>query len=97
MKRVPGSRHYRALPGGIKQLAADPKVAGRACNDAAMDLAGNANSVGDSTYASAPAIVTGGWANDRRAGAAVRETTKHWRDWRDGVLLRVARSMEVRG
>ena len=63
----------------------------------ARQIAGNANAVGDSTYEAANQTVTAGWANERRAGAVVRESQAHWRDWRDAVLVRVAAAMSVRG
>ncbi|GAP53964.1 hypothetical protein AHiyo6_05290, partial [Arthrobacter sp. Hiyo6] len=44
----------------------------------------------------APTTVTAGWANERRAGAIVRESRKDWRDTRDAILLRVADSMKSR-
>ena len=86
---------YEALPLGLKQLGQSPGMS-KAAMEVAQRLAGNANAVGDSTYEAAPATVTAGWANEKRAGAVVRESEPHWRDWRDRVLLRVADSMKVR-
>ena len=86
---------YEPLPLGLKQIAQSPGMA-KASLEVAQRLAGNANAVGDSTYEAANTTVTAGWANEKRAGAVVREAEPHWRDWRDAVLRRVADSMRVR-
>ncbi|TLM87212.1 hypothetical protein [Pseudarthrobacter sp. NamE5] len=87
---------YKPRQAGIRELAQSPQVRA-ATLSVAQQMAGNANAVGDSTYEAASQTVTAGWANDRRAGAVVRESQPHWRDWRDTVLLRVAAAMSVRG
>lgn len=87
---------YKPQAAGMKELGTSAGVAA-ASLEAAQRMAGNANAVGDSTYEAAPATVTAGWANDKRAGAVVRESAHHWRDARDRILLRVAESMKVRG
>ena len=87
---------YKPLASGFRELAQSASV-GAAALSAAQRMAGNANAVGDATYEAAPATVTAGWANDKRAGAVVRVVTPHWRDSRDAVLLRVADAMKVRG
>ena len=87
---------YKPLASGIRELGRSAEV-GAATLSAAQRLAGNANAVGDSTYEAAPATVTAGWANDKRAGAVVREVVHHWRDSRDQILIRVADAMKVRG
>jgi hypothetical protein len=86
---------YKPNDYGLSKLAQSPGMAA-ASMAVAQRLAGNANAVGDSTYEAAPSTVTAGWANEKRAGAIVRESQPHWRDWRDRVLLRVADSMKVR-
>ncbi|WP_207595798.1 hypothetical protein [Arthrobacter sp. D5-1] len=63
--------------------------------DAAKRLAGNAEAVGRGTYEAAPATVTAGWKNERRAGAVVREVDPDYRDARDSILLRVMASMRA--
>jgi hypothetical protein len=87
---------YKPQPAGLRELAQSASV-GAASLSAARRMAGNANAVGDATYEAAPATVTAGWANERRAGATVRVVEPHWRDSRDRILLRVADAMKVRG
>lgn len=96
LHKVRGVKNYLADDSGLKDFGASKSV-GDATLAAAQRLAGNAQAVGDGTYSASPATVTAGWANERRAGAVVRETSPHWRDARDAILLRVMRSMEVRG
>ncbi|NWL13313.1 hypothetical protein DM793_18775 [Paenarthrobacter nitroguajacolicus] len=86
---------YKADDFGLRKLAQSPEM-GAATLEAAKLMAGNANAVGDSKYEAESTTVTAGWANEKRAGAVVRESEPHWRDWRDGVLLRVAAAMKVR-
>ena len=86
---------YEPLPLGLKQIGNSPGMA-KATLAVARRAAGNANAVGDSKYEAANTTVTAGWANEKRAGAVVRESEPHWRDWRDRVLLRVADAMKVR-
>ncbi|MFF1382773.1 hypothetical protein ACFVWT_04325 [Arthrobacter sp. NPDC058288] len=81
---------------GLKDLGTSTTV-GEATLAAAQRLAGNAQAVGRGEYEATPTTVTGGWANERRAGAVVRETRRDWKDTRDAILLRVADSMRVRG
>lgn len=87
---------YEPIDYGLRQLAQSPGMAA-ATLEVAQRLAGNAEAVGDSTYEAAGATVTAGWKNERRAGAVVREVVRDWEDSRDAILLRVAKSMEVRG
>ena len=87
---------YKPEPAGIRDIAQSAAM-GAACLAAAERIAGAANAVGDSTYEAESQTVTAGWRNERRAGAVVRESEAHWRDWRDGVLLRVTAAMSVRG
>jgi len=96
LKRIPGIKSYRADDAGLRELATSSAV-GDATLAAAQRLAGNAQAVGRGDYEAASATVTAGWANERRAGAVVRESRKDWRDTRDAILLRVAESMAVRG
>lgn len=87
---------YEADHKGIRELANSPGMAAEVLA-VAQRMAGNANAVGDSTYEAAPATVTVGWENERRAGATVREVHHEYKDARDRVLLRVRDAMEVRG
>lgn len=95
LHKIPGVKSYLADDRGLKDLGTSSAV-GDASLAAAQRLAGNAEAVGRGTYEAAPATVTAGWANERRAGAVVRETRPDWRDTRDAILLRVAESMAVR-
>lgn len=90
-----GLNKYKADDYGLRKIAQSPGMA-KATLEVAQRLAGNANAVGDSTYQAASSTVTAGWANEKRAGAVVRESEPHWRDWRDGILLRVTAAMKVR-
>lgn len=90
-----GVSKYEPVDYGLSKLAQSPGMA-KATLEVAQRMAGNANAVGDSTYEAANTTVTAGWANEKRAGAVVRESEPHWRDWRDGILLRVVAAMKVR-
>lgn len=89
------ANRYKPVPSGFRQIARSPALA-RIAEKTAARIAGNANAVGDSKYESEPTTVVSGWANEKRAGAVVRETDPHWRDWRDAVLVRVTAAMKVR-
>lgn len=96
LHKIRGVKSYMADDRGLKDFGTS-KAISDASLAAAQRLAGNAEAVGDGTYTAAPATVTAGWANERRAGAVVRETSPHWRDARDAVLRRVVEAMGVRG
>jgi hypothetical protein len=81
---------------GLRELGTSAAV-GAATLAAAQRLAGNAQAVGKGDYTAQSTTVLAGWANERRAGAVVRESRRDWRDTRDAILLRVAQSMETRG
>jgi hypothetical protein len=87
---------YMPVPSGLREIARS-KAMGEASLEVARKLAGNANAVGEAKYEAATETVTAGWANEKRAGAVVRETEHHFKDWRDAVLLRTAAAMKVRG
>ena len=87
---------YKPLNGALRTIGQSPKM-GALALAIGERLAGNANAVGDSTYEAHAAKVTSGWANEKRAGAVVREVVPHWRDWDDAVLVRVTAAMKVRG
>lgn len=86
---------YKPDDYGLRKIAQSPDMA-KATLEVARRLAGNANAVGDSKYEAVSSTVTAGWANEKRAGAVVRESEPHWRDWRDGILLRVTAAMRAR-
>ncbi|WP_409017069.1 hypothetical protein [Arthrobacter sp. MP_2.3] len=81
---------------GLRDFGTSAAIAA-ATLSAAQRLASSAAAAGKGSYEASPTTVTAGWANERRAGAVVRETRKDWRDTRNAILLRVAQSMEVRG
>ena len=87
---------YRPLDAGLKELGQSDWMKGVTL-DVGRRMAGNANAVGDSTYDAKSKTIRAGWSNEPRAGAVVSEVQKHWKDSRDGVLVRVAEGMKVRG
>jgi hypothetical protein len=95
LRKVPGSRNYRADDGGFKEIMQSPGMS-KGMVEIAGKLEGNASAVGDSTYESGPTTVRVGWSNELRQGAFVREVTPHWRDSRDAILLRVTAAMQIR-
>lgn len=88
--------NYKPVEAGVREIAQSSQM-GAVSLAVAQRIAGAADAVGDSGYEAEGQTVTAGWANDRRAGAVVRESDSHWRDWRDAVLLRVTAAMSVRG
>lgn len=96
LHKIRGVKNYMAEDRGLKDFGTSAALAA-ASLALAQRLAGNAQAVGRGDYTAGPATVTVGWANERRAGAVVRESRRDWRDTRDAILLRVAASMEVRG
>ena len=95
LRKVPGSKSYLADDAGLKGFGTSTGV-GEATLAAARRVAGNAEAVGSGAYEAAPATVTAGWANERRAGAVVREKAPHYKDSRDAILRRVVDAMRVR-
>lgn len=91
-RKIPGVRSYRAAPDGVAEMLQSSGMSKVAEQEAAR-LAGNANAVGDATYASRPQPVRGGYDNEQRAGASVYVVEPHWRDSRDEVLKRTAEAM----
>lgn len=96
LRRVPGSRNYRADDDGLREIGQSAAM-GAEMVSVAERIAGNAQAVGHGDYEAKPATVTAGWQNERRRGAVVRESRQDWKDWRDAILVRVVRSMEMRG
>lgn len=92
LSKVPGSKSYLADSRGLKDFGTSAALAA-ASLAAAQRIAGNAQAVGRGTYEAAPATVTAGWANERRAGAVVREKEPHYKDARDAILHRVVEAM----
>lgn len=88
--------NYKPEHDGIREIGSSAAM-GAACLEVAERLAGNAQAVGSGDYKAERSTVTAGWRNERRAGAVVRESRQDWKDWRDAILVRVTRSMGVRG
>lgn len=88
--------NYKPDHGGIREIGSSTAM-GAACLEVAQRLAGNAEAVGHGDYEAERSTVTAGWRNEHRAGAVVRESRQDWKDWREAILVRVTRSMEVRG
>lgn len=95
LRRVPGSRNYQADDDGLRQIGQSAAM-GAEMLSVAERIKGNAEAVGHGDYEAERATVTAGWQNERRSGAVVRESRQDWKDWRDAILVRVVRSMEVR-
>ena len=96
LRSVRGSRNYRADDDGLREIGSSSAMSS-AVVAVGQQLAGNAQAVGSGDYEARPSTVTAGWQNERRSGAVVRESRQDWRDWRDAILVRVTRSMEMRG
>lgn len=96
LRRVPGSRNYQADDDGLRQIGSSSAMSSEMVS-VAQRIAGNAEAVGSGDYEARAATVTAGWQNERRSGAVVRESRQEWRDWRDAILVRVTRSMGMRG
>jgi len=88
MKRVPGSKRYRALDAGLRSLG-NYNAMGAETLAAAQRLAGNANAVGDSEYQASRATVKAGFNHESRAGAVVFERLPHPTDAEEQILRRV--------
>lgn len=89
------SRMYTADDRGLAEIAMQAPMR-KVTLDVAEKIKGNANAVGESTYDAESTIVRSGWNNEPRQGAVVKETTRHWRDSRDAVLIRVTQAMAIR-
>lgn len=87
---------YTPVHSGIRTIGESEEM-GKVSLEVANRISGNANAVGDSTYKAENRTLPGGWDNEPRAGAAVMETDRHWRDSRDAVLVRVTAAMVIRG
>lgn len=86
---------YKPVPSGLREIMASPAMSA-ASVEIAKKLAGNAQAVGHGKYVGAPAVVIGGWNNERRAGAVVSEVQPHGKDWEEAILLRSAAAMTQR-
>lgn len=95
LRKIPGVKSYRAAPEGVREALQSSGMS-KVAESEASRIAASANAVGDATYGSRPQQVRGGYDNEARAGASVYVVTPHWRDSRDGVLVRVAESMARR-
>lgn len=91
------AKSYKSIDAGLKAVGQFSSL-GQVSLMAARELAAEANrSDPDGKYVAEPKIVIAGWANERRAGAAVRESTPSWRGRRDRTLARVSGLMKARG
>lgn len=95
LRRIPGSKHYQADPGGLRAVGASSAV-GREALRLAQAVASQAGSTGQGSYEAVPAPVRGGWDNEERAGAIVRESTVSLRDRKGRVLLGAAGAPALR-
>lgn len=86
LHRVPGSKHYRADSSGLASVALSGQVQSMA-TAAAQRIATQAARTGEGEYVGEPATVRGGWQNEPRAGAVVREVKPSARDRKGRVLL----------
>lgn len=91
------AKRYKSVDAGVKALGASPQM-GKVALQAAREIEAAANrSNPKGKYEASPKTVLAGWANDRRAGATVRETGPAWRGARERTLTRVAGLMGRRG
>ncbi|POH58918.1 hypothetical protein [Arthrobacter glacialis] len=91
------AKSYKSIEAGMKALGQAPAL-GQVALSAARELATAANRADpEGNYEATPRTVIVGWKNERRAGAAVSETTPSWRGSRDRVLARIAGHMKTRG
>lgn len=96
LRRVPGSRNYRADDDGLREIGQSAAMSAEMVS-VAQRIAGNAEAVGHGKYEADAQTVTVGWQNERRRGAVVRESRQDWKDWRDAILVRTLAAMEMRG
>ena len=89
LRRIPGVKHYRADPAGLREVGRSGQVASAAL-DAARGVAARAERLGAGRYTAEPAGVRAGWDNEYRAGAVVRESEPSLRDRKGRVLLLAA-------
>ena len=92
LRKIRGVKSYRFDTEGTHEMLNSPGLS-RVMEQEADRIAGNANAVGDATYAGRPAPVRTYSTNEKRAGASVYVVEPHWRDSRDEVLKRTAEAM----
>lgn len=91
------AKSYRPIDAGLKSIGQDPKL-GAVALSAAKSISAAANQADPSgKYEAVSKTVIAGWANERRAGAAVREVNPSWKGRRERTLARVAGLMKARG
>lgn len=90
--RLSGGGWYEPSDKGLQSLGRSSAMSQKMV-EAARDIAGAAESVGDSTYGTAPYTVRSGRQNEARAGAIAYEAERDWRDARDQILKRTATAM----
>lgn len=96
LRRVRGSKNYKAEDNGLREIGQSAAMGAASLNEA-QRLVGNIESVAEGKYEAESSTVTAGWKNESRAGAIVRESEPHWRDWRDAVMVRVLDVTKVPG
>ena len=95
MKRVPGSKNYRSIDAGLREIGQSAGMGAETLRHA-QRIAGNAEAVGRGSYAAQPEPIRYGMPEGPRAGAVAYESQRHWDDVRDAVLKRTTDSMAVR-
>ena len=95
MKRVPGSKNYRSIDTGLREIGQSAGMGAETLRHA-QRIAGNAENVGRGSYAAQPESIRYGMPEGPRAGAVAYESQRHWDDVRNAVLKRTTDSMAVR-
>ena len=95
MKRVPGSKNYRSIDAGLREIGQSAGMGAETLRHA-QRIAGNAEAVGRGSYAAQPESIRYGMPEGPRAGAVAYESQRHWDDVRNAVLKRTTDSMAVR-
>lgn len=91
------ARNYTPVDAGLRVIGQSAEMA-TATLSAARSLASAVSAADPSgRYEAASKTVVAGWANERRAGAVVREVAPSWRGRRERTLARVAGLMRARG
>lgn len=95
LRKIAGIKSYRYDTEGTREMLNSSGVS-KVMEQEADRIAGNANAVGDATYAGRPSPVRTHKTNELRAGGSVYVVEPHWRDSRDEVLKRTAEAMTRR-
>ena len=92
LRKISGVKSYRYDTEGTHEMLNSPGLS-KVMEQEAERIAGNANAVGDATYAARPQPVRTHKTNEQRAGASAYVVEPHWRDSRDEILKRTAEAM----